>query len=231
MIFASSNSAPPPQAVGNARRGYRASSIPVRVLTILLLSLLASIVFEWIGMVFVWPELGVQHSERMLALELQYLNKDFQQAVYGTTPAVAVSWLSTRGYYYLFQWTHLESIFAFIGSMVGLSEFIQAMFTTAKTFLVRLGVLTFSMPAFLLFAIVGVATGFTLRDIRRWSAGREYGGVYHRAKWFIPRILWLAWIVYLALPFSLHPNLIILPCAILLGINLLILSASFKKYL
>jgi hypothetical protein len=36
---------------------------------------------------------------------------------------------------------------------------------------------------------------------------------------------------YLALPISLHPNIIILPCAILFGLNLLVMAASFKKYL
>ena len=70
-----------------------------------------------------------------------------------------------------------------------------------------------------------------MRDIRRWSGGREFGGIYHRAKWIAPKALIIAWFLYLTIPISVHPNLVILPCAVLFGLNLMIISASFKKYL
>ena len=41
----------------------------------------------------------------------------------------------------------------------------------------------------------------------------------------------LPWVTYLALPVSVHPLLILLPSASLLGIAVDIASASFKKYL
>ncbi len=41
----------------------------------------------------------------------------------------------------------------------------------------------------------------------------------------------LPWVTYLALPVSIHPLLILLPCAALLGTAVDIASASFKKYL
>ena len=41
----------------------------------------------------------------------------------------------------------------------------------------------------------------------------------------------LPWVTYLALPVSVHPLLILLPSAALLGIAVCIASATFKKYL
>ena len=41
----------------------------------------------------------------------------------------------------------------------------------------------------------------------------------------------LPWVVYLALPASVHPLLILLPAAALLGIATDIAAATFKKYL
>ncbi|MFX7620651.1 DUF4400 domain-containing protein, partial [Acinetobacter baumannii] len=41
----------------------------------------------------------------------------------------------------------------------------------------------------------------------------------------------LPWITYLALPISVHPLLILLPSAALLGLAVSLTAGSFKKYL
>lgn len=41
----------------------------------------------------------------------------------------------------------------------------------------------------------------------------------------------LPWVIYLALPMSLHPLLILLPAAVSLGLAMNIAAGSFKKYL
>ena len=46
----------------------------------LLVSLLFSIVIEWIGMVFWWEEQGLVHSRQMLSAELHYLDVDKSQS-------------------------------------------------------------------------------------------------------------------------------------------------------
>jgi hypothetical protein len=43
----------------------------------LILSLVFSILIEWIGMAFWWEEQGVAHSRQMLVNELQFLGADF----------------------------------------------------------------------------------------------------------------------------------------------------------
>lgn len=206
-------------------------SWPIRLVFFLLMSLCLSILIEWLGMAFFYEEVGAAHSEAMLVQEVTYLNVDFREAAFGSDPAVLITTLAGRAYYYTMVWTHLESGLHWLTNRFGFTAYVSAFLNMVQLFFVRLGILTFSLPVFVLFAIVGVATGLSMRDIRRWSGGREFGGVYHIAKRFAPKALLVAWLVYLTVPISMHPNLIVLPCAILFGVNMLIITASFKKYL
>tara|TARA_R110000782_G_scaffold25016_1_gene65414 strand:- start:98 stop:784 length:687 start_codon:yes stop_codon:yes gene_type:complete len=206
-------------------------SLVLRLLSVLFASLVFSILAEWLGIAFFWPESGAGHSAGMLQREVEYLNQDFRTTVFGNDPAIAITSLAGRAYYYTFQWTRIEDALSWFGNQFGLYSYTLAVGIIAQLFLVRLGILTFSLPVFVLFATVGITSGLAMRDIRRWSGGREFGGVYHSAKRIAPKALVLAWFIYLALPVSLHPNAIILPCAVLFGLNLLIISASYKKYL
>ena len=84
----------------------------------------------------------------------------------------------------------------------------MAAFTMTEVFAVRLAVLTLAMPAFLVFSLVALVEGLVQRDLRRWGGGRESAFVYHHAKKLLFPSLLLAWIIYLSLPFSLHPNFV-----------------------
>lgn len=98
-------------------------------------------------------------------------------------------------------------------------------------FLVRLLVLVLTIPLFLMAAFVGLVDGLVRRDIRRFGAGRESGFVYHRAKASLMPLAVMPWVLYLTLPVSAHPLLLLLPCAILLGAATDLAAGSFKKYL
>jgi integrating conjugative element membrane protein (TIGR03747 family) len=98
-------------------------------------------------------------------------------------------------------------------------------------FLVRLLVLTLTLPLFLMTAFVGFVDGLVRRDVRRFGAGRESGFLYHRARATLMPLAVLPWVTYLALPVSVHPLLILLPSAALLGVAVDVASATFKKYL
>ena len=62
----------------------------------LLLSLLFSIVFEWLGMVFWWEEQGVLHSRQMLQSELSYLDGDLRRSLLTPDPVRFASDLAGR---------------------------------------------------------------------------------------------------------------------------------------
>lgn len=215
----------------SASRLPRHGGLISKLLGVLLFSLFLSIVMEWVGIAFFWPQEGALHSARMVDAEITYLNADFTRGLLANNPALQIQSLAAQAYYWLFHFTHLEGALRWLGNQTGLLSYVLAAFTITQLFLIRLGILVFSLPIYLLFAVVGASTGLSMRDIRRWSGGREYGRIYHQAKALAPRALALAWMVYLALPISLHPNIIILPCAILFGLNLLVMAASFKKYL
>jgi len=78
---------------------------------------------------------------------------------------------------------------------------------------------------------VALVDGFVQRDLRRWGGGRESSFVYHWAKRSALPLLVLSWVVYLALPFSLHPTFVILPFAAPFALSVAVTASSFKKYL
>lgn len=55
--------------------------------------------------------------------------------------------------------------------------------------------------------------------------------MYHRAKASLLPLGVLPWVIYLAMPISVHPLLILLPSAALLGFAVSLTASSFKKYL
>lgn len=107
---------------------------------------------------------------------------------------------------------------------------IAAAFTTL-TFGVRLLILVLTLPLFVLAAFVGFVDGLVRRDVRRFGAGRESGFLYHRAKAALFPLAVAPWVVYLAVPWSVHPTLVLFPGAVLLGFVLSLTVSSFKKYL
>ncbi|MDR0717908.1 MAG: TIGR03747 family integrating conjugative element membrane protein, partial [Azoarcus sp.] len=110
-------------------------------------------------------------------------------------------------------------------------DFLIASAFVTLVFLVRLIVLTLTVPLFLLAVLIGLVDGLARRDIRKMSAGRESGYLYHRAKASLFPLLTLPWTLYLALPVSLHPLWILLPAAVLLCLAVDLMAGSFKKYL
>ncbi|EZQ20254.1 membrane protein [Halopseudomonas bauzanensis] len=237
----------------NQRRGLIAGlvTLPFRLLGLLIASLLLSIVIECIGMHLFWKEQGWRHSQSMLHSELSHLSGHFTRSAIVQEPGRTAHQLVDTGYRWLFIRTGLieriettadqarqasradtRDFRYFISQVYVWSEryLIAAAFITL-TFLVRLLVLGLTMPLFILAAFVGLVDGLVRRDIRRFGAGRESGFLYHRAKASIIPLLVLPWVVYLALPVSLHPLWILLPSAGLLCLAMNLTAGSFKKYL
>jgi hypothetical protein len=190
-----------------------------------------SIITEWVGIFFWWSDQGVEHSRNMIAVEIGYLNADFRTGLAGISPVKAIVSMAEHGYHWVFEVTGIGSGLAWLGESLGIYDYVMAVPAITQLFFIRLGILIFSLPVYLLAAVAGISTGLTMRDIRRWSAGREFGRVYHIAKSLAPKMLLGAWFIYLAVPVAIHPNLIILPFAVLFGVNVGVMAAAYKKYL
>ena len=218
-----------------------------KVIQWLMLSLLFSILVEWAGMLLWWPEEGTGHSRAMLATEISYLQSDFRRSVVTSDPARFARRFADNSYHYLFEVTGFVDFLHWVSPPPAANEqglrptlhriyrpiadFVIAMMQVTQLFSVRLAVLTLAMPIFLLFSLVALVDGLVQRDLRRWGGGRESSFVYHYAKKAALPLVVITWVVYLALPFSLHPTFIVLPFAVMFALSVAVTASTFKKYL
>jgi integrating conjugative element membrane protein (TIGR03747 family) len=226
-------------------------TLPFRFFGVLCGSLLLCIVIECIGMHFFWPQESWHHAQAMFNHELDQFSANFTRSALVQEPGRTANAIVEHAYDWLFirsgllAWIRDASAQASAGThhqahdfryymaiiYVHMEGYLIASAYTILTFLVRFFVLVLTLPLFLLAAFVGFVDGLVRRDIRRFGAGRESGFVYHRAKSSLMPLAVLPWVTYLALPVSVHPLLILLPAAMLLGAAVDVTAASFKKYI
>ncbi|MFW7269218.1 TIGR03747 family integrating conjugative element membrane protein [Gluconacetobacter sp. Hr-1-5] len=226
-------------------------TLPFRFIGVLCGSLLLCVAIECVGMALFWPEQGWHHAEAMLNHELGQLSSGFTRSALVQEPGRTAYRLVQAAYEWLFvrsgllDWIRDASVQSSSGARnqahdfryymavvyVHVEAYLIAAAYTVLTFLVRLFVLVLTLPLFVLSAFVGFVDGLVRRDIRRFGAGQESGFVYHRARAaLMPLAVW-PWVTYLAIPVSVPPLLILLPCAVLLGLATNVAAAMFKKYL
>ncbi len=219
-------------------------SLITKIFFILILSLFFSIAVEWVGMTFFWDQPGSEHAQGMLNTEIEYLDQDFRRSLITSSPARFARELADTSYYYLFEWTGLMKFFQWASSeptsqlqgyahliATTLWDYILAMIAVTQVFAVRLAILILATPVFVLALVAGFTDGLVQRDLRRWGGGRESAFLYHHAKKVVVPSLISAWVVYLSMPFSVHPSLIIVPFTLMAAIAVAVSSATFKKYL
>ena len=248
-----SDAASTTQREQNRRRGLIIGTItlPFRLLGVLIGSLLFSIVMECVGMHLFWKDQGWRHSQQMLQYELGHLSSHFTRSVVVQEPGRTAHELVDTGYEWVFvrsgllermsqtaerartpsQGQTLNFRYYISQVYVWAENYLIAAAFTTLTFLVRLLVLVLTLPLIFTAAFVGLIDGLVRRDVRRFGAGRESGFIYHRAKASLMPLAVLPWITYLALPISVHPLLILLPSAALLGLAVSLTAGSFRKYL
>ena len=207
----------------------------------LFLSLLFSIVIEWIGLTFWWPDEGPQHAISMYERELTYFSGELTTSIVVADPAgFAASfagWVES-----LWQRAGLLDVIAWMGEppppgnsfralVHSLHDYAVATVFITLVFAVRLAILLLSTPVFGLFGLVGLVDGLVERDLRRFSVGRESAYLFHIAKRAVGPMIILTWAIYLSMPTSVHPALVIVPFAILCAVFIRITASSFKKYL
>jgi integrating conjugative element membrane protein (TIGR03747 family) len=235
------------------RQGLLASatSSPLRLFGVLIVSLILSILIECVGMHLFWKDQGWRHAQSMLQYELGNLSSHFTRSAIVQEPGRTAHRLVETGYEWVFVKTGLfdkmtetaerarapgmgqaRDFRYFISQAYVWAEryLIAAAFITL-TFMVRLLVLILTLPLVLTAVFVGLIDGLVRRDVRKFGAGRESGFVYHRAKASLLPLAILPWVIYLAMPVSVHPLLILLPGAALLGLAVALTASSFKKYL
>lgn len=234
-----------------AKKGFIGKTMDLifKIIGLLLFSALMSIIIEWIGMLFFYPEqgyTGYEHAEEIMRKEISYLGSSLDGDSINGEAVQAASGKVTDVVNFLFIDSGIVDMLSaartpdvndgkFVRVVKGLIAEYYIYFMAAIyiliMFLIRLSILILSIPAFMLFGLVGVSDGLMQRDLRRWCGGNESGYIYHWAKRFAIPVLILAWVIYLAIPNSIHPNFIITPFAVLFGLVLMVMTSKFKKYL
>lgn len=224
---------------------------PWKLIGVILASLMVSLVIEYIGIAFFWTELGAAHSKAVMNTEFGYLSSDFTRSLLLSEPAETVTRWITNAY----QWAFVDSgIISWIqakyqaemnsgnevsrnlkgaSSWLGnyLQQYMLATVYVSIVTLIRVTIITLSVPLFVLVICVAVVEGLGRRDLRRFGAGYESSFLYHRAKRLIKPAVYLPAMAYLSWPSAVYPNLLLLPAAMMLGVTITVTTASFKKYL
>lgn len=208
------------------------------VIATLVISLLLSILLEWLGITFWWPEQGYLHSQNMMMSEMQWLSDDFTRSLFTQSSAeLATTIIGTIHHWAFVQtgikaWLESPGINAWEQWLYHYGRaYIESVIYVSVTFVIRVLIIVFTSPLFLLTALAGLTEGLMLRDRRKFGAGRESAFVYHHARRYVMPLMLGSWILYLSLPFSVHPNVILVPSALLFGLAICITSATFKKFL
>ena len=197
------------------------------VFFVLFIALLFSIIVEWVGIWRWWPEEGVMHSHDMVQAELQFLARASNSAPVENLMGEVfylISWLDG-----VFEYTKLTSLLDSSIEIVQVGT--HSAINITRVFSLRVAVLFFSMPTFIIFGLVGLTRGLVGRELRRWGAGRESSGMYHLYYNMMPQTLLGIWFVYLSMPFTINPFYIVGPAAIIFGFLVSNMAYRFKKYL
>ncbi len=213
----------------------------------LLLALVCAVFLEWIGMIWWWPDDGVQHSRRMLEQEQVHLGAAFPRHLVSTAPVKFANDVGRRLSHMVFTFTRLNEVIEWASTSPApeearpkratrrfanaISRYLIAAEQILQVFGTRLAILILATPVFGICSIVAIVDGLVRRDLRRWGGGRESGFIYHWAKRVALPLAVAVWLIYLVLPVTLKPSLIILPFVTLLSLAITAAIGTFKKYL
>ena len=219
-------------------------SVIIQAVVWLLISVIISIIIEWTGMTLFWPEQGSDHAKQVLQDDLVYLNRAFydeslmvKQRVITLTEET-IDWLVKQSWPPSIIHGVSDQSNSLVLSLNGWlgnwyqqhRDYIHASGYVVQTVVVRLALLFFSLPVFIMAAFVGAADGLVERDLRRWGGGRESSHVFRIARRSVTPTFLSACVIYISLPFSLDPALVIMPFALLLGIVVRVSFERLKKY-
>lgn len=216
-----------------------------RLIAWLLTGLLLSIIIEWLGMVYWWPDELLSHAQGVLDADKAYLNdhlrldaSESKQRVSDYVEAIGLKLddlFSQYSYPSLNEFNPWNKEFKKYHNthteLLNKSQpYTSAALIVSQSFLVRLVVLCFALPVFLLASIVGLVDGLVERDLRRWGGGRESSNVFNLARRSIGPAFIAACVIYISLPMSINPLTIVIPFAVLQGWAVRVSAERMKKY-
>ena len=212
-----------------------------------------SILIELVGMHTLWKDKGVLHARQLVQEDLRYIAEAPHSLVVADTVAfsrelvarvaipferldvVAFHQRTTAALERPVTPAHagsatlkrISNTLAHMWATLGM----VAMYTAQDTAL-RLAIVVFALPAFVLACLLGAVDGMVRRDLRKWGGGRESSFVYHHAKAMTYLTLGGGFSLYLAWPGGgFNPAYMVLAGTALVAWSRSLTLSSFKKYL
>ena len=210
----------------------------------LFVSLISSIIIEWLGIYFSWWSSGDEHSKIMLNEELVYANETIRDVFLGDDQGSYLFWVFNKFLFVMdvtlqFLANTIQSIttiilrFTTIGAYIPTDRFeiyTSSAFNISLVFLLRLFLILFALPLFLMSLLWGFVDGLVERDLRRFGAGRESSTIFDGAKSMIAPFFVAPLLVYLSFPEPINPVLIIAPSVLVQCVLYRTLFSKYKKY-
>ncbi|EIP3949438.1 TIGR03747 family integrating conjugative element membrane protein [Salmonella enterica] len=191
-----------------------------------------AIALEWLGDAFFWRNTCASHSEQVLQATWHWwwgsagapvwLVEDLAIVSDTLQQGIAMLVHSLNGQSGLFWTENVTTVIRCALLSAG---------NVTLTFLLRLAILLQALPLFALAIIIGLIDGLARRDLRRFGAGHESGFVYHHARRMISSGLIATGLVWLAVPYVLEPEYVLMTGAMGIGLAVSVTLGAFKKYL
>lgn len=163
--------------------------------------------------------LDFSQIQSVLAREGQAFSNDLEAMSSELVGDSVVSSLKSDAGFYL---NEVASIMSKAWSLFGL---------VFKIILAKCLILISALPLFLLFGLLGLVDGLSLREIRTAELGRESSYLFHLLNKWVLRAVLLVLCAWLALPVAITPQYVLLPLSLLLAMMVSMTASRFKKYL
>ncbi len=195
-------------------------------ISVLVISILLSIIIEWLGMAFNWwSEPNYYHAKTMFNTEIDWVLGDFlaEDSVYVNIFLNAFEWS--------YLWLIDKSGLLYLSGVDFIANYALAAIYIIQVVLIRLLIILCAIPAFIVINLITTIDGMYIRQLRKFGGATESAFLYHHSKRWIKPIISLFVVLMLASPFSVHPSIFILAISLVPGFFLWLSVAYFKKYL
>lgn len=209
------------------------TKILFRFIFCVLIAIIISVIIEWIGMAFLWTD-NQDHAKNMFNYEYSFISYYFDNFIFGeflfNSLNDSISFISNC-FSKLIYFAKQSNNSILIEALNRIINYIHAALFITLVVIMRAFIFILSLPWFVVCGCVGFADGLVERSIRKFEGGVEHGMIHHLARSNFSFIVTTAFIVYLGIPFAIHPSIIVIPFGILFGIIVFITVWSFKKYI
>lgn len=96
---------------------------------------------------------------------------------------------------------------------------------------VKISIFIISLPFIIVILGVFIIDGLVQRDVRKFQGERESTLFFHRSKSLSTTLFTFIFFIFMALPFPVSPQVILVPMSFLCGLIAMISIKNFKKYM